>query len=190
MKVLLLLLSMAAYGGEPRFPTDGTLLYQGEFNILQTRRQEAVHAFTPAGKARLEQLRQEGQTCEHVVRGTYRCVVFLKASEDQVSERVNQRLRKARVVIGPESGTPSLIAKGSSYVEWLVRRQVSFQGQTYPHYRYSILDGSLHKLSLGNPAEHGFLVQDDGTLSLVFAERVQESRDVILSYLVQAHFKR
>lgn len=193
MKTLLALITLipTLAFADPTPPAAGTFSFDGNFRVIQLRKAELVRLDTEAGKKRLAELRQQGRECVAQQGSLVRCVGFenTEGAESAVTDKVNNQLSGAAIKFGKLEGGPSQDIKAPTYEEWSVMQAVEFFGKKWGGYRFMILSGELEKIALGNPTETSVIVRGE-KFGYVFNIQRQESRDVILTYMIEAELAR
>lgn len=186
LNLILPILALAASAGL-RLPEAGRFSYGGELEVIQKRIIEGVHVDTHEGRARVEELRQQGYACTFAGNNLARCVGFVsvEGTESEVKPRVDSLLQGAVLEFAAREGEPSLTIKGETYEEWSVPQAGSFRGQAFDSYRYQILTDGPHKMNFG---ADGVVVEDNG-FSYVASIQKHLKRYVMATYLVRAKLK-
>jgi hypothetical protein len=186
------LLPLGALGAPlpDRLPEAGTYTLQS-YKLSYILRSETVYAFTSEGAERLQTLRDQGQACTHTQRGIYRCLAHENelGREGEILDSVNQSLAKEVVNISAARGRPELRNEAEAFVEYFIPQSVSAFGREYRGYRYWLVK-DLHKMTLGEPAETGFLLGMNSVLTFVGQFSRTESREVYRIYGVEAEFRK
>jgi hypothetical protein len=171
----------------------GLYTFQGNFEVPDIRRQELAPSTTTAGKARIQQLRNEGYTCIAKDAKTMRCWNHWKpeAPPAGVKEAVEKFMNGREIEFTVTNTDPELTNDGPTQ-EWTVRDPVRLQANTVAFYQVSrSFDGSI---SLSFPVAAG---QPVSTLSFVTAQRLgltlmadkKESANVVWTYTLLPFFE-
>ena len=172
---------------------NGVYSYQGNFIVPNIRRQELVPSTTTAGKARIQQLRNEGYTCINKDTKTMRCWNNWtpEAPPAGLKEAVEKFMNGREIEFTATATEPELVHDGSSAQEWIVRDPVRLQNKTVDFYRLSrSYDGYV---SLSFPVQSDQPVAtltyvNETRLGLTLIANKKESANVVWTYTMLPFF--
>lgn len=163
----------------------GTYKFSGEPRVSVAVRYEVV----AAGSPRLAELQAAHQECFLAASGTYRCrCAFCGEGPAAASAlaRVKAELTGRFIRLEKPWGKPSLTYRGDSYEEWQIPQAIQFLGTKSDRWRLMKLPNVV-KGVIGNPTIDGWIIDREGFV-YVSNTRVQESRSVLWTYLVESRF--
>ena len=171
----------------------GVYSYQGNFEVPDIRRQELVPSTTPAGKARIQQLRADGYTCINKDPQIQRCWIHWKpeAPPASLKDGVEKFMAGRQIEFFPTNTIPELTHDGSTTQTWIVRDPVRLQTKRVALYRVSrSYEG---KISLAFPVQEGQPIAtlsfiDQNQLGLTLIVNRKESANIVWTYTIVPFF--
>lgn len=187
--------TFSAFAADP-LPTprlNGVYSYQGNFEIPDVRRQELVPSTTTAGKARIQQLRNEGYTCINKDTKTMRCWNHWtpEAPPAGLKEAIEKFMNGRELEFTATATEPELVNDGSSSQDWIVRDPVRLQTKMVDFYRVSrSFDGHI---SLSFPVQSDQPIAtltyvNETRLGLTLLANKKESANVVWTYTMLPFF--
>lgn len=169
---------------------DGIYHFNGQLNNFSVQENRVVYGFTEEGTAQLQDLQNQGFTCANTGRGIYLCQRAEASTtlSAKVQARLEQKFQNLSVsFLKHTAPAPSLQIDAPDLTEWTISQDVKMDAQSWDHFRYQILDGSLHKIALGDAG-----VFDTQYFVVVSANELQyaysEAETVANGYLVYTGF--